>query len=386
MGHSSLKYLYASIFLTALGMALHTPILPIYVKGIGGSYVDVGVVGAVFAAPYAFLPIAVGFFSQRVGHFKPYAIGVAGCGLSAVALLWADTIPSVIATRVVGGVAYAFLWPMAEAMIAEMTDWDVRAAAMGMFSLSWGVAFSLGPALGGFVAQLLGFKALFAISSAVIAFALALTLLRVRESKGWELASSGWRTLPTIREAVDVYVAIAVYGASMGLVFVLWPAQVHEAGVSTGVVGLVLAVIGVTRLGMFASAGRLSRMGEAKMVVLALLILSMALAALGAATQLSALVLLAVLLGVAFGVLSPMTLTLVSKRVGKGDVGVAMGFGEAMFGLGWTISPVVAGSMLEVLGAQTTYAVFSVAAALSSLPLVYASGKIYRREEQAQVS
>ena len=387
MRQTPLIYLYASIFLTALGMALHTPLLPIYVREVGGSYVDVGVVGAVFAAPYAFLPIAVGFLSRKVGHLTPYITGVAGCGLSALALLWADSVQAVVATRVLGGVAYAFLWPMAEAMIAEMTDWDMRAAAMGMFSLSWGAAFSIGPAAGGFIAQLLGFKALFALSSVVIAAALVLTVFRVREADGATWATS-WRPRLPMRGLVDVYVAIVAYSASMGLVFVLWPAQAHEAGVVTGVVGLVLAIIGLTRLVVFAVAGRLSRLGEEQLVVFALLMLSATLAVFGVVTRLLALLLLALLLGIAFGVLSPMTLTLVSKKIGVGDVGIAMGFAEAMFGLGWVISPLIGGFLLEQFSWSAPYTLFSLLTAAAALPLAHtiiSGGKIYRKGGSGQL-
>jgi len=92
---------------------------------------------------------------DRIGHrrmcgtgFALFALASAGCALS-------ESMPVLVAARVVQGIAAAMLLPSSLALIAALfPDTRERAKALGVWGGIAGIGFTVGPVLGGWLAQI----------------------------------------------------------------------------------------------------------------------------------------------------------------------------------------------------------------------------------------
>ncbi len=112
-----------------------------------------------------------------------YAIGV---GVFALASVWcglAPTITQLILARAVQGVGGALLVPGSLALISAAFPKETRGQAIGTWSGWTAITSAFGPVLGGWLVQHVGWRSIFFLNLPLALAVLAITLLRVPESR-----------------------------------------------------------------------------------------------------------------------------------------------------------------------------------------------------------
>ena len=104
------------------------------------------------AAQFAFAPIW-GRLSDRIGRRPVLLFTIGGTALSLALLGWAPSLAWMFAARLSGGIFAANL-SVASAYITDATDEEERTRWMGLLGASFGIGFTIGPALGGALAPL----------------------------------------------------------------------------------------------------------------------------------------------------------------------------------------------------------------------------------------
>ena len=137
-----------------------------------------------------FLEVRLNLSSAHWPHRKSLALGALfiACGFGAMA--FATTPLTVAATVVVWTIGEMILLPSMSNFVAEIAPPDRRGEYMGLYSMSWGIAFALGPWLGTVVLERYGRNVLWASAFAAAALA-ALAMSRMpspRESVTGETA------------------------------------------------------------------------------------------------------------------------------------------------------------------------------------------------------
>jgi MFS family permease len=130
----------------------------------------------------ALLLLPAGGLADRYGHFRTmraglivFAIGAAMAGLSASSFM-------VIAARAIQGIGAAFILPSAFAVIrAAIADPARQARKFGVLAAWTGGAAVAGPLLGGALADVVSWRAVFAVSATLAVFSFA-TLWSAREA------------------------------------------------------------------------------------------------------------------------------------------------------------------------------------------------------------
>src|ERR1700730_7164283 len=110
-----------------------------------------------------------------------FAAASAGCALS-------GSTATLIAARAVQGAGAALVMPLAMAIRSGAFPKEERARALGIFSGVTGFALIVGPAIGGFITETLGWRWIFWINLPIGIIAIALVLARLRESFGPKVA------------------------------------------------------------------------------------------------------------------------------------------------------------------------------------------------------
>ncbi len=158
--HMSLKpavaFVLASVFLDALGIGIIIPVLPRLVGTLtetpdlqtiwyGAIMVSYGLM-QFFSAP------VIGAISDRIGRRPVLLAGIAGLGIMMFAPALCDSLWLILFSRILAGTMSSNI-VVAQAYIADVTPAGQRTAAFGRIGAIFGIAFILGPALGGLLGE-----------------------------------------------------------------------------------------------------------------------------------------------------------------------------------------------------------------------------------------
>jgi|ERR1043166_1883952 MFS family permease len=156
--------LMATAFIDMLGLLMIIPLLPFYVKELGGSgfnilgiHIGVGLIIGFIVASFTVAQLLSapmwGRFSDRVGRRPALLIAL---GASAIAYLifgFAHSLLLLFLSRLVQGAGGGTVGVI-QAYVADSTDPKDRARALGWLSATTNLGVALGPALGGFAITL----------------------------------------------------------------------------------------------------------------------------------------------------------------------------------------------------------------------------------------
>jgi DHA1 family multidrug resistance protein-like MFS transporter/DHA1 family quinolone resistance protein-like MFS transporter len=368
LNSQALFWIYISIFLISLSLGAYNPLIPLYAQQLGASYFDLGLIGSAWALPYVFLPVSIGLLSQKINKQLIFFIGIGSSAINAALFPLAQNVSHLIAIRIFGGVAYALMWPTIETIISDITTTEARAKAMGRYSFSWGIGFLIGPAVGGLILEKSNFNVLFLISfiTGLFATAVAIQCLRTPSVKK-EVENT--KVNFSKRALASIYLAIASYSLALGIVFSLFPAYASFKGITSLEIGILFAVLGLVRVAIFLQSEAISKVGEKKAILLALLTQAIVLPILPYLSSFPGLLFGMALLGLALGVLSPISIAAVSKMIPREKIGVAIGAVEASFGIGWTLGPIVGGVAAQNLSGESPYIIAGLISLFVAIPI-----------------
>jgi MFS family permease len=139
------------VFVDLLGFGVLIPLIPFYAVRLGVPAEGVTLVIALHSLmQFVGAPI-LGRLSDRHGRRPVLAISMAGHALAYALLIVSDSLPLLIASRLLSGVTSANL-AAAYAYISDVTPPERRATSLARLSAAFALGFALGPAIGGLLA------------------------------------------------------------------------------------------------------------------------------------------------------------------------------------------------------------------------------------------
>ena len=131
----------------------------------------------------SFLMLA-GATADRVGRRRTFQTGMALFTAGSLLCSLAPSIGALIAFRAVQALGASMLNPVALSIIANVfTDSKERARAVGIWGTVAGLSLAVGPVVGGFLVQAVGWRSVFWVNLPIGVTALVLTAMFVPESK-----------------------------------------------------------------------------------------------------------------------------------------------------------------------------------------------------------
>lgn len=174
-----LPVLFLGVLMGAVDIAIVGPALP----AIGATYgADESALAWVFSIFTLFAVISaapLARFSDRYGRRRIYALSLGIFTLGSLLVAVSPSFEWLIAARGVQAVGAGGIFPVASAVIGDVVPEDRRGRALGMIGAVFGIAFLLGPLLGGLLLPL-GWRSLFLVNLPV----------------GVALIALAWRILP----------------------------------------------------------------------------------------------------------------------------------------------------------------------------------------------
>jgi MFS family permease len=240
---------WVALFIAIVGVAMVSPLLPVFAKDMGASGIWVGLAFSGFAISQIPLMLVVGRLSDRYGKRLFLWVGLLVYVIAAAGYVWSPGYHELVAFRVVSGVGAALVIPTAFAYVGELAPPGHEGRYMGVFNVALIAGFGIGPMLGGIIHDGFGMDATF-ISMAVLSglgFSIAFFFLPGRKS---DAAGSGHRepSTPylvmlrddTVRGIVTFQL---VLGLSFGAMLAFLGIYMKEVmGTSLALVGIVMSV------------------------------------------------------------------------------------------------------------------------------------------------
>ncbi len=129
------------------------------------------------------LILVAGGLGDLYGRRRIFLIGIALFTLASIACAAAPSIGILIGARVFQGIGAALLVPQSLAIISACFPREIRGKAIGTWAAASAATTAFGPPIGGFLVDLLDWRAVFWINVPLAALAIWMTLRAVPESK-----------------------------------------------------------------------------------------------------------------------------------------------------------------------------------------------------------
>ncbi len=380
MKNSRLLTVFLIVFVDLLGFSLILPQLPYYAESFGATQALTGLLVASYAAAQLIGAPLLGRLSDRYGRRPVFLISVAGTivgflllGLApwlgqslAPVLKFQDPNALIIAilffSRILAGLTGGNI-TVAQAYIADVTDEQNRAKGLGLLGAAFGLGFIIGPAAGGILSQW-GYSvpAFMAAGIATLNFTAIFFLLPESLTAERREIISQRKQLPFTLSALAEVLRRPQVGPLLNVRFLyalgfatfqgIFSLYTQAIGLSAQTTGYILAYVGfITVIVQGVLIGRLTkRFRENWLIITGLWIMAIALFAWGFTTQLWALLIVILPLGVAGGVLNTVLQSAISKSVHPDEVGGILGIAGSLEAFSRVIAPSAGGFLLQSLG------------------------------------
>ncbi|WP_412069007.1 MFS transporter [Rubrivirga sp. IMCC43871] len=178
-----LGVLFLGTLLAALDIAIVGPALPALRETFALTERAVAWTFTAFVlANLAGLPVMAAL-ADRVGRKRVYLADVALFAAGTLVVVLAPSFGVLLAGRVLQGLGASGIFPVATAVIGDTYPPERRGRAVGMLGAVFGVAFLVGPAVGGIVLSVASWRWLFALSLPLAAVVFGLSARRLPESR-----------------------------------------------------------------------------------------------------------------------------------------------------------------------------------------------------------
>ncbi len=351
---AAFAFIFATVLLDMLSLGVVIPVLPkLVVDFMGGDTEQAAKVFGLFATAWAlmqflFSPIQ-GALSDGFGRRTVILISNLGVGLDYVVMALAPTVQWLFVGRVLSGITAASI-ATAYAYVADVTPPEKRAARFGLLGAAFGAGFVLGPALGGIAGNIsprLPFWIAAGLSLANAAYGLFVLpelLPRSRRAAfNWQRANP-FGALALLRSHAELF-GLACVNFLSNLAHAVLPSvsvlyMSYRYGWNERTVGLTLAGVGVAAIIVQAGVvGTVTgRFGERGALIIGLVFGIAGFAVFGMAA--SGLVFwLGIPLMALWGLASPSSMGLMSRRVGASEQGQLQGANASIMGIASLIGP-----------------------------------------------
>ncbi|MDQ1639293.1 MAG: hypothetical protein QOF62_2632 [Pyrinomonadaceae bacterium] len=413
--------LMATAFVDMLGLLMIIPLLPFYVKTLGGAGVDVlgmhigigliiGIIVAAFTLAQLLSAPLWGHFSDRVGRRPTLLIALGAAGIAYLIFGFAHSLLLLFLSRVVQGAGGGTVGVI-QAYVADSTDPKDRARALGWLSATTNLGVALGPVLGSFALALgkrdlmpgastlhMGHAAPGIMAAALCLLNMVFVARYLKESRDFTEKPKAGEIVQTSRQAIWrvvshasepasrlIWIYAIAIGAFQGSFSVLALFLNARFQVTEQTIGYFFMYVG--SISVFARVLLLGRavdwLGEANLSRLGLALLAAGVLGMPLARNLGMLAIAVALIPLGTAFTFPCVTALLSRVISQRERGLYMGMQQTYGGISRIIAPLFFGWAFDRLGVSSPY-FFSAAFIVATIFLGFGLDKYARPARAAE--
>src|ERR1700682_598371 len=412
--------LMATAFVDMVGLLMIIPLLPFYVKTLGGSGIDVlgmhfgiGIIIGFIVAAFTFAQLLSapmwGRFSDRVGRRPTLLIALGAAAIAYLIFGFAHSLLVLFLSRIVQGAGGGTVGVI-PAYVADSTDPKDRARALGWLSATTNLGVALGPVLGSFAIALgkrdlmpgpgtlqMGRAAPGIMAAALCLLNMIFVARYLKESRDFneqpqagEIRRSSsqaiWHVISHSSEPASrlIWIYAISIGAFQGSFSVLALFLNARFQVTEQTIGYFFMYVG--SISVFARVLLLGRMvdwlGEANLSRLGLILLAGGVLGMPLLKSLLMLAIAVALIPLGTAFTFPCVTALLSRVIKPGERGLYMGMQQTYGGIARIIAPLFFGWAFDSIGVSSPY-FFSSAFILATIFLGFGLDKYARPARSA---
>lgn len=385
--------LMITAFIDMVGLLMIIPLLPFYVKTLGGAgikvlgfHLGVGTISGIIVAAFTVAQLLSapmwGRFSDRVGRRPTLIIALAASGIAYLIFGFATSLWLLFLSRIVQGAGGGTVGVI-QAYVADSTDPKDRARALGWLSATTNLGVALGPVLGSFAIAIgkrdiipgshtlqMGHAAPGIMAAALCLINIIFAARFLTESRDTtEHAATGepprksreavWRVIshssePSSRLIWIYAIAIGAFQGSFSVLALFLNARFQVTEQTIGYFFMYVGAISVfTRILLL---GRMvDWLGEAKLSRLGLVLLAAGVIGMPLSGNLGTLAIACALLPLGTAFTFPCVTALLSRVINPRERGLYMGMQQTYGGVARIIAPLFYGWAFDTLGVSSPY-------------------------------
>ena len=344
--------------------------IPVFAQSFGATFLDLGVIGTVWALAAAITPVLVGHAADRMNRAWVYSLSLIINAVATIILVFSNSVFDIVLLRLFGGIGMGAFWPTAEVLVTDITPPERRVREMGRYSIAQATGILIGPFIGGLIVEDFGYFLLFVISTVVIGIsivqAVAWVIPSYKRREGSSLSSSS-NSLPIVRKLLPWYLMLLCYGVVWALVGSIFPGYANSTGIGAALIGLLLSAFGVSRIFSYATVHRYVKFGEKRMLLFSSGLIFSGIFIQGALPNFLAFLVGILLIGGGVGVVFPITISLIARHFPDDRAGAAVASFETSVNIGEAIGPCVAGFLASLINIESSFLIMSIFGALMAL-------------------
>ena len=300
-GKHAISFIFITVLIDMIGFGLIIPVMPDLIGELTGLPANEAVLlGMVLIISYAAMqficaPI-IGALSDRFGRKPVLLAALAGFAIDYTIMGFAPVFWLLLVGRLLAGV-FGASYSTANAFIADITPPEQRAGRFGMIGAAFGLGFTFGPLIGGYLGDLFGPRAPFFAAAILAGLNFVYGLIVLPETLAPENRRQfDWKRANPFGALMQIRKYPAVLGL-MSAVFLMligpavFPATwsyyaAHRYGWDSGDIGLSLMVVGISSAIVMGGLTRIlvPKLGEWRAITLSLVLGSIAYIAYGLAS------------------------------------------------------------------------------------------------------
>ena len=204
-------------FMLLLDITVVNVALPSIRRELGASFTDLQWVVDAYTLTLAALVLTAGSLADRLGRRRLFGAGLAIFSAASLLCALAPDPTFLNLARAVQGVGGAVMFAVSLALIAqEFKAGRERGMAMGAYGATIGIAVAIGPLIGGALTDGLGWRSIFYLNVPIGLAAIAITYLRLRESRDPNATRVDWLGVASFSAALFCLVLALVRGNHEG--------------------------------------------------------------------------------------------------------------------------------------------------------------------------
>lgn len=371
---------------TGLAISQIIPFLPLYVEQLGVTDPSSLTLwsGLIFSVTFMVSAIVSpmwGSLADRKGRKLMLLRASLGMGVVIFLQAFVTDVWQLFLLRALMGLTSGYI-PNAMALVATQVPRERSGWAMSMVTTAQICGVIMGPLMGGFLADWVGLRAVFLITSALLLTSFLITLFLIKEGGQKRVkkednltGSMVFRSLGNPGVIISLFLTTLVIQLCNGSISPILTLFVRELEPNVQniafVSGVVAAIPGVSALMSAPKLGKLGdRIGAERILFAALIltfILFMAMSWAGSAFQLGA---LRFLLGFAEGAMMPAVQTLLLRYSSDRVTGRIFGYNQSFMYLGNVVGPLIGSGVSAIGGFRWVFAATAVVVLINTVQLI----------------
>jgi MFS family permease len=392
------------LFMVAMVLAntggnMYGPLLPLYLKELNASVIQIGLFFTLSQIIPLALQILGGWISDSLGRLRSIAMGSVAGVFSYLGLILAPTWQWVLVGEGFSSITRSLVGPSFSAFIAEESAEESRARVFGITETIFMVVTVIGPPLGGWLADTYSFRFMLGVAGGLYLIATIIRIAMARGSAQAKEADPQKLSIVRLKHDLGLMVGMIMAGGlitwilltdgvrdvAFSMSFTLVPIYLQDlGGMSIQQIGWLESIFGIFMMLITIPSGWLAdRVGERVPIVLGFLFEFAALMAFIRVSDFIDYAAAWALFGLGVGLMSPAYQSLISKAVPEKMRGTAFGLFQTSLGVVSLPAPWIGAQLWERVSPRFTFTLTAWASLLSIIP-VWFKFKLPDKDEQME--